>query len=70
MRWIAAVGGESGDSAAYAVEHECEDIAAVIDATGAPAYLLGHSFGGIIALETALRTRNLRKLILYEPPIL
>jgi pimeloyl-ACP methyl ester carboxylesterase len=61
--------GESGDSDVYAIEREYEDIAAVIDAMGAPAYLLGHSFGGIIALETALRTKNLRKLILYEPPI-
>jgi pimeloyl-ACP methyl ester carboxylesterase len=61
--------GESSDSDTYAVEREYEDIAAVVDATGEPAYLLGHSFGGIIAVEAAMRTRNLRKLILYEPPI-
>lgn len=61
--------GESGDSDTYAIEREYEDIAAVIDEADAPANLLGHSFGAIIALETALRTQKLRKLILYEPPI-
>jgi pimeloyl-ACP methyl ester carboxylesterase len=58
--------GESGDSDTYAIEREYEDIAAVVDAMDEPANLLAHSFGGILALEAALLTRNLRKLILYE----
>jgi pimeloyl-ACP methyl ester carboxylesterase len=60
---------ESGDSPTYAIEREFEDIAAVADSIGKPANLLGHSFGALCALEAALLTRNLRKLILYEPAI-
>jgi pimeloyl-ACP methyl ester carboxylesterase len=59
----------SGDGPSYAIQREYEDIAAVVDAAGEPAHLLGHSFGGLCALEAALLTRNVRKLILYEPAI-
>jgi pimeloyl-ACP methyl ester carboxylesterase len=59
--------GESGDSPSYAIEREFEDIAAVVDSIGEPADVLGHSFGGLCALEAALLTRNIRKLVLYEP---
>lgn len=62
--------GESGDSQPYALGREFEDIAAVVDSIGEPAYLLGHSFGGLCALEAALITPNVRKLILYEPAIM
>lgn len=61
--------GESGDAAGYAIEREFEDVAALAEASGQPVYLLGHSYGGICALEAALLTQNIRKLILYEPPI-
>ncbi len=61
--------GESGDSDRYALEREFEDIAALVNAIGEPVNLLGHSFGGLCALEAALRTDNLHKLILYEPPV-
>jgi pimeloyl-ACP methyl ester carboxylesterase len=57
------------NGASYAIEHECADVAAVVDAVGEPAHLLGHSYGALCALEAALRTRNLRSLVLYEPPI-
>lgn len=59
--------GESGDSPNYALEREFEDIAAVVESTGEPANLLGHSYGGLCALEAAVCARNLRKLVLYEP---
>lgn len=59
--------GESGDGPAYAIEREFEDIAAVLEATGEPADLLGHSFGALCALEAARLTPNVRRLILYEP---
>jgi pimeloyl-ACP methyl ester carboxylesterase len=62
--------GQSGDGRDYAVEREFEDIAAVIDAVGEPVHLLGHSFGGLCALEAALLTTNVRKLVLYEPAML
>jgi pimeloyl-ACP methyl ester carboxylesterase len=58
--------GESGDSATYAIEREFEDVAAVMDAIGGTVDLLGHSFGGLLALEAARLTRNIRKLVLYE----
>ena len=61
--------GESGDGPIYTIEREFEDIATVVDSTGEPAYLLGHSFGALCALEAALLTANDRKLILYEPAI-
>jgi pimeloyl-ACP methyl ester carboxylesterase len=61
--------GGSGDPSPYAIEREFEDIAAVVDSIPGPVNLLGHSYGGICSLEAALRTKNLRRLILYEPPI-
>jgi pimeloyl-ACP methyl ester carboxylesterase len=60
--------GVSGDSSAYAIEREYEDIAAVVSAAGRRPSLLGHSFGAICALEAALRT-SVPHLILYEPPL-
>ncbi|WP_332898315.1 alpha/beta fold hydrolase [Haladaptatus sp. CMSO5] len=62
--------GESGDSPEYALEREFEDVVAVIDSISEPVVLLGHSYGALCSLEAALRTDNLRKLILYEPPFL
>lgn len=61
--------GESGDAAAYALEREAEDVAAVVDQLKDPVVLLGHSYGALCALEAALQTDNLRKLVLNEPPI-
>ncbi|WON74114.1 alpha/beta hydrolase [Nitrosospira sp. Is2] len=61
--------GRSGDRHDYALERESEDIAAVIDAIGQPVHLLGHSFGGLCALEAALLTSNIDSLLLYEPSI-
>jgi pimeloyl-ACP methyl ester carboxylesterase len=61
--------GKSGDSPSYTMEREFEDLATVVDSIGEPANLLGHSFAALLTLEAALLTRNLRKLILYEPCI-
>jgi pimeloyl-ACP methyl ester carboxylesterase len=61
--------GGSGDSDDYAIEREFEDIAAVVDSIGEPAFLLGHSYGALCALEAALLTRNVGKLVIYEPGI-
>ncbi|MCC6168437.1 MAG: alpha/beta hydrolase [Caldilineaceae bacterium] len=61
--------GGSGAASDYTVERQSEDIAAVVDAIGGAVDLLGHSFGGLCALEGALLTANVRRLILYEPPI-
>lgn len=61
--------GGSGDSNSYAMEWEAEDIASVVDSIGEPVDLLGHSYGALCALEAALLTRNIRKLVLYDPGI-
>src|SRR5918995_5182698 len=61
--------GGSGDPDDYTIGREFEDVAAVVDSLGEPAFLLGHSYGALCALEAALLTRNVRKLVLYEPPM-
>lgn len=61
--------GESGDSTAYAVEREVEDIEALINEAGGQAYLFGHSSGAALALEAALLLgERVSKLALYEAP--
>lgn len=59
----------SGDGPDYALEREFEDIASLVDSFEEPASLLGHSWGGALALEAALLTHHLERLILYEPGI-
>lgn len=59
--------GESGDAEEYELVREAEDVAAVVDSIDEPVVLLGHSYGALVSLEAALRTDNLRTLILYEP---
>ncbi len=61
--------GGSSDAEDYAIEREFEDVAEVVDSLAEPAVLLGHSYGALCALEAALLTRNVRKLVLYEPAI-
>jgi pimeloyl-ACP methyl ester carboxylesterase len=61
--------GASGDAGAYALEREVEDVLAVLERVDPSATLLGHSFGGICALETATRRPRLARLVLYEPPV-
>lgn len=61
--------GQSGDTVPYAIEREFEDVAAVIDSIPGPVNLVGHSYGAICSLEAALLTKNIAKLVLYEPPI-
>jgi pimeloyl-ACP methyl ester carboxylesterase len=61
--------GASGDAAVYAIEREFEDVAAIVDGLGGPVDLLGHSWGALCSLEASARVKNLRRLVLYEPPI-
>ena len=58
--------GGSGDGHAYELQREAEDVAAVVDSLGQPVSVLGHSYGGLCALEASLLTSNLHRLILYE----
>jgi pimeloyl-ACP methyl ester carboxylesterase len=61
--------GASGDAEQYSLEQEGADVAAVVDAAGEGVTLLGHSYGGLCALEAAMRTARVRRLVLYEPPL-
>lgn len=58
--------GESSDAEVYALDREVEDVVAVVESIGEPIHLLGHSFGGLVSLEAAVRTESLRRLVLYE----
>jgi pimeloyl-ACP methyl ester carboxylesterase len=61
--------GGSGDAQDYAFEREYEDVAAVVESAGEPAHLIGHSHGAVCALEGALLTDRVKRLVLYEPPL-
>jgi len=61
--------GGSTDSPEYDIMREAEDVVAVLKGIGEPAFVLGHSYGAVCTLEAALLTDNVRRLILYEPPI-
>jgi pimeloyl-ACP methyl ester carboxylesterase len=60
--------GDSSNTPPYAVEREVEDLAAVIEAAGEPAFCFGQSSGGALALESAARAVSIRALAVNEPP--
>lgn len=61
--------GGSGDSPDYSVEVEAADVAAVAETIGGPVDVFGHSQGALYALEAALLTPAVRRMVLYEPPV-
>jgi pimeloyl-ACP methyl ester carboxylesterase len=60
--------GQSGDTQPYSPAREVEDLAALIEAAGGSASLLGLSSGGALALEAAASGIPVDKVIAYEPP--
>lgn len=63
--------GASGDADAYSIEREFEDVAAVAEAlagegTADAVDLVGHSYGGRCGLGASVRTRAIRRLVVYE----
>jgi pimeloyl-ACP methyl ester carboxylesterase len=60
--------GDSGDAPPYAVEREVEDLQALIEEAGGSVFLVGHSSGGALVIETAARIGGVDKIALYEPP--
>jgi len=61
--------GGSGDTPPYAVDREIDDIDALIDHAGGPAFLYGHSSGGPLAMRAAIRLGGkVSKIAMYEPP--
>lgn len=56
----------------YSVQMESESVKATLDSlqVGGPVILMGHSYGGLIALDYALKNpENVTALILLEPPV-
>lgn len=63
--------GKSTDTRPYAVQREVEDIEALIDANGGPAFVFGSSSGSALALEAASKLGSkVKKLFMYEPPFI
>jgi len=63
--------GISADEAQpYSIQREGEDVAAVLEAIGEDVYLLGHSYGALCAIEAALISGRIGRIMLYEPPML
>jgi pimeloyl-ACP methyl ester carboxylesterase len=60
--------GQSGDTHPYSPAREVEDIAALVEAAGGSASLLGLSSGGALALEAAATGLPITKVAAYEPP--
>ena len=61
--------GDSGDTLPYAADREIEDIEALIDDAGGTAYIFGHSSGGCLALEAAVKLGGkVAGLAMCEPP--
>jgi pimeloyl-ACP methyl ester carboxylesterase len=63
--------GKSTDTKPYAVQREVEDIEALIDASGEPAFLFGSSSGSVLALDAASKLGSkVKRLFVYEPPFI
>ncbi len=62
--------GASGDSAAFSIEREVEDVAAVIESIGGAVHVMGHSYGALVALEATRLTQDIANLVLYDPPMI
>lgn len=52
----------------YSIRKECEDVQALQRKTGA-SLLVGHSFGGLIALEVARNSNAFTSIAVYEPGV-
>src|SRR5688572_3213788 len=58
--------GPQGDD--YSIVRECEDVLALQAETGA-FLLVGHSYGGLVALEVARNNKAFHKIAVYEPGV-
>ena len=54
--------GASVDSADYALEKEAQDVAAVVESRPDTVFVLGHSYGGVAALESTFLTSRIGRL--------
>jgi pimeloyl-ACP methyl ester carboxylesterase len=61
--------GKTDATRGHSVEDESQDVAALIESLDEAVFLLGHSYGGQVALgAAALVPGSICKLVLYEPP--
>jgi pimeloyl-ACP methyl ester carboxylesterase len=60
--------GESGDTPSYAPERESEDLAALVQAAGGRAGLIGLSSGAALSLNAAATGLPLTGVAAFEPP--
>jgi pimeloyl-ACP methyl ester carboxylesterase len=61
-------GGSGPAGAGYGLRTEIDDLATLLDETGA-ANVFGLSSGAVVALSAALELPAIRRLALYEPPL-
>ncbi|GHO47023.1 alpha/beta fold hydrolase [Ktedonospora formicarum] len=61
-------GQSSPQGADYSIQKECEDVLALQRQTGASG-LVGHSFGGFVALEVARNNPSFTNVAVYEPGV-
>ncbi|HUZ28923.1 MAG TPA: alpha/beta hydrolase [Solirubrobacteraceae bacterium] len=62
--------GASGKGGAdHSLTQEVADLLAVLALLDEPADVVAHSYGGLVALEAALTSDRIRRLIVYEPSI-
>jgi len=61
--------GETDSTVGHTLEEEAADVVSIIEALDEPVFLLGHSYGGQVALRAAASMpARIRKLVLYEAP--
>lgn len=62
--------GESGTAPAHTVQQEIDDIAAVANLLGEEIHLWGVSSGGLLAMMAAAQLPQVRRVAVYEAPVL
>jgi pimeloyl-ACP methyl ester carboxylesterase len=62
--------GESGNTLPWSADREIEDLAALLEAAGGTAYLVGCSSGAVLAADAANRLTGVTAVALYEPPFI
>ena len=61
-------GGSSPQDDGYRVDQDVADVSAVLDATGSH-LVVGHSYGGLVALQAALTDSAVTDVAVYEPGV-
>jgi pimeloyl-ACP methyl ester carboxylesterase len=62
-------GASERGGADYSLAHEVADLLAVVALLDEPVDVVAHSYGGLVALEAALTSDRIGRLIVYEPSI-